>query len=78
MRNEFVQDICAFLAPRLRADEQEVARLIEVPPDEKMGDYALPCFSLAPKLRKAPAAIAEELAAAFVPTAAVLSARPHR
>lgn len=35
---------------------------MEVPKDRKLGDLALPCFRLAKQLRKAPAAIAAELA----------------
>ncbi|HII15810.1 MAG TPA: arginine--tRNA ligase [Nanoarchaeota archaeon] len=38
-------------------------QLIEVPPDSAMGDYALPCFSLAKELKKAPQAVAAELQA---------------
>lgn len=40
----------------------DVASLIEVPTDEKMGDYAFPCFRLAKEFRKAPDAIAVEIA----------------
>lgn len=40
----------------------DVASLIEIPTDEKMGDYAFPCFRLAKKFRKAPDAIAAEIA----------------
>ena len=35
---------------------------LEVPPDSKMGDYALPCFSLASVLKKNPVEIAKDLA----------------
>jgi arginyl-tRNA synthetase len=40
---------------------EEIARLIEIPPSEALGDFAFPCFPLARILRKSPAAIAEEL-----------------
>ena len=40
----------------------DVASLIEIPTDEKMGDYAFPCFRLAKEFRKAPDAIAAEIA----------------
>lgn len=39
----------------------EIADMIEIPPDKKMGDLALPCFKLSRVLRKAPPMIAEEL-----------------
>lgn len=35
---------------------------IEIPPDQKMGDFALPCFQFAKQLKKAPNQIAEDLA----------------
>lgn len=41
----------------------ELEALLEVPPNPAMGDYSLPCFKLSKVLRKAPAAIAEELRA---------------
>ena len=41
---------------------QEVYDLIEIPPQDDMGDYSFPCFSLAKTLRKNPAIIASELA----------------
>ncbi len=38
---------------------------LENPPDRAMGDAGIPCFTLAKALRKAPAAIAQDLAAAI-------------
>jgi arginyl-tRNA synthetase len=43
----------------------EAIDLISATPDSSCGDWSLPCFTLAKKLRKAPKAIAEELAAKF-------------
>ncbi|MFA7502460.1 MAG: arginine--tRNA ligase [Anaerovoracaceae bacterium] len=43
----------------------DIEAMIEVPQDPSMGDYAFPCFRLAKTLRKAPAAIAAELAEAI-------------
>ena len=40
----------------------DVAAMIEMPPDKKLGDYALPCFRLSKTLRKAPPMIAAALA----------------
>lgn len=51
-------DIAFGNAP-LSADE--IAGLLELPPDSAMGDYAFPCFKLARLLRKAPPMIAGEL-----------------
>lgn len=41
--------------------KDELMKVMEVPPDSKMGDIAFPCFILAKKLRKAPPMIAQEL-----------------
>ncbi len=35
---------------------------LELPPDSKLGDFALPCFNFAKELKKSPNAIAQELA----------------
>ncbi len=43
----------------------ELYDMLEYPPDTAMGDLALPCFKLSRSLRRAPAQIAETLAAAF-------------
>jgi len=42
-------------------EKEALYALIEYPPDEKLGDLALPCFQLSKVLRKAPNLIAEEL-----------------
>ena len=41
---------------------EEIAAMLELPPDKKMGDFALPCFRLAKTLRKGPPMIAGALA----------------
>lgn len=46
-------------------DKEEIEAVIAVPPDNKMGDYALPCFKFAKVMRKSPVAIAEELKNTF-------------
>lgn len=40
----------------------DIKGLIEIPSDEKMGDFAFPCFRLAKALRKAPQMIAADIA----------------
>lgn len=39
-----------------------IENLLEVPPNKELGDYAFPCFVLAKQLKKAPVAIAQDLA----------------
>ena len=43
-------------------DEQKIAQMLEYPPDEKMGDIALPCFKLSKSLRMSPVMISEKIA----------------
>jgi arginyl-tRNA synthetase len=51
--------------------EEEIIRLLEVPPDSKLGDFAFPCFALSKSMKKAPNAIAAELAEKIKPEGAV-------
>src|SRR3990172_8424276 len=55
-------EIVRRLAEITELPSQEVEGLLEIPPREEKGDYAFPCFVLSKKLRKAPPAIAQELA----------------
>lgn len=73
--NEFVEEIARHLAGAAGLAAADVARLIEVPKDPKMGDYAFPAFSLAKSSKKAPHVIAKELAEklAAAPLAAIAS-----
>lgn len=48
----------------------QVRSWLSLPPNPEMGDLALPCFKLAPLLRRAPAQIATELCAALTLPAA--------
>ena len=57
---EKVTERLAALLPGASADE--IRTMVEVPGDDSLGDLAFPCFRLAKELRKAPAAIARELA----------------
>lgn len=41
---------------------EDIEKLIEIPPDSAMGDFAFPCFKLAAVYRKPPQKIAEEVA----------------
>jgi arginyl-tRNA synthetase len=60
--NKFVEEIVGILAKQVNLPDQDIRDLIEVPPDQKLGDYAFPCFVLSKKLKKAPNQIASELA----------------
>ncbi len=61
---KFRQEIAKKIAPLLNMSREEARALMEVPPNPAWGDIAIPCFSLAKTLRKAPQAIAADLAKA--------------
>ncbi len=42
--------------------EEELEKLLEIPPSSELGDYSFPCFILSKKEKKAPDKIAEHLA----------------
>lgn len=64
---EIKKQIAAALAAAANGavDASDVASALEYPPNPEMGDIAFPCFKLSRVLRKAPPAIAQDLAAAF-------------
>ncbi len=58
----FIKSIVDILKAEVSLPEKEIERLIEIPPDLKMGDFAFPCFAIAKLLKNAPARISTELA----------------
>lgn len=58
MKNEFCEKAAKILGERIT--RQQLLAITEVPADEKMGDYAIPCFALAKEQRRNPAIIAAE------------------
>ena len=62
-------DYKKYIAEKLQTEQisvEELENLIQVPPTNDMGDYALPCFKFAKILRKSPVQIAEDLKNSFV------------
>jgi len=57
----FIKTIVSLLKEKTNLQEDEVEKLIEIPPDLKMGDYAFPCYSLSKTLKSPPNTIATEL-----------------
>ena len=53
--------IAKILAREVKLPLSQIESLIEIPPQEELGDYAFPCFSLAKIEKKSPLLIAEEL-----------------
>ncbi|MFA6022459.1 MAG: arginine--tRNA ligase [Candidatus Pacearchaeota archaeon] len=55
------QNIVELLSKQLKLKKEEVEKLIEIPPNQEMGDYAFPCFILSKILKKNPVEIALEV-----------------
>lgn len=58
----FISAIAQRLQTHIPLSTEKIAELLEVPPNPSLGDIAFPCFTLAKEMRKAPVAIAQELA----------------
>ncbi|MBQ3847516.1 MAG: arginine--tRNA ligase [Clostridia bacterium] len=54
--------IANLIAEKTGIEAEKIAQLIAIPPEEKMGDFALPCFSFAKTMRRSPVLISDELA----------------
>ncbi|MBS6105635.1 MULTISPECIES: arginine--tRNA ligase [Anaerococcus] len=62
-----MKDFKEIIAKKLENEDinlsyEEIYNLIEIPPQDDMGDYSFPCFTLAKVLRKSPVQIASDLA----------------
>ncbi len=68
--NPFVDEIIQAVVQTSGLDEMVVRELLAVPPDDKLGDYALPCFTLAKQLRKSPVQVADDMARELAPLVA--------
>ncbi len=65
--NIFEEEIIDILKERIDLSTAELEKIIEIPPEEKLGDYAFPCFVLSKRLRKPPDKIATELSPKLKP-----------
>ncbi len=59
---DFRSKLAALLAGETGLASNEIEKLLEVPPQEALGDYAFPCFPLSKTLKKSPMQIAAGLA----------------
>ncbi len=75
MQNKYIDEIFAQLTKVTGLGAEDLAGLMETPPNPEMGDYALPCFTFAKTMRKAPNLIAEELASGFETNERIVEAR---
>ena len=58
---DYRKELSEALAKSSGLSAEETLKLIEIPADPEMGDYAFPCFQLAKTFRKAPGAIAAHI-----------------
>ena len=73
---DFKRSIAEAIAHVTGADAADAEGWLETPPNPELGDFAFPCFKLAKQLRKAPAAIAADLAGSLILPAGVSRALP--
>jgi len=57
----FEKQIAKILQPITKLTEEKIISLLEIPPQQELGDYAFPCFILSKQLKKAPNMIARDL-----------------
>jgi arginyl-tRNA synthetase len=57
--------VVKLIAKEVGLKGKDIENLVEVPPQEELGDFAFPCFGLAKKEKKSPMVIAEDLAEKF-------------
>ncbi len=72
----YKDEIAELLAPHTGLSTQEIVQAITLPQHIGHGDFAFPCFPLAKKLRKAPPAIAAELAGLIATNASIVKVEP--
>ena len=68
----YKEEIAELLAPHTGLAPSEIVPSLTLPQHAGHGDFAYPCFPLAKKLRKAPLAIANDLAGLIQPTASIV------
>ena len=58
---DFKEKIAEEISKKMDITVKEIEEYLEIPKDNKMGDYALPCFKLAKEMKKSPIIIANEI-----------------
>jgi len=58
---DYKQNLAEFLTKVTNLPVSNIYNLIEIPPQENLGDYSFPCFQLAKEFKKNPAEIAKEI-----------------
>ena len=58
---DFKKEIAKTLEKPTKLTKEEILSLLEVPPNQELGDYAFPCFNLSKSLKRSPLEIAKSL-----------------
>lgn len=58
---DYKKTIAQRIARIINIDAEEIEKMIEIPSDASLGDFALPCFKLSKVMKKSPKLIADEL-----------------
>ena len=65
--NKYVEEIIQVLKGKVKLPLEKIESLIEIPPEEKFGDYAFPCHLLSKELKKPPQEIASRISSELKP-----------
>ena len=57
----FKIELAKIIAEKTKTEKEQIQKLIEVPKNLEMGDYALPCFTFTKEYKKPPQQIAQQL-----------------
>lgn len=58
---DFKVEISKIISLSIDMDTEEIYSIMEIPPNDQMGDYSFPCFKLAKSLHKSPTLIAQDI-----------------
>ena len=76
MKNPFIAEIAQRLSEEIKTNPASFyAEALKEPDDPEMGDFALPCFTLAKTLKKSPAEVATDLSRRIAPGGNIIAVR---
>ena len=61
-RKQMKDEVVKLLSKEIKLSKNEILNLVEIPPNDELGDFSFPCFGLAKIEKKNPLLIAENLA----------------
>ncbi len=55
---QYESDVIQLLQQAINLSQEEISELLDIPPNENLGDIAFPCFKLSKMYKKSPLQIA--------------------